>query len=75
MVQSVKRPTLGFDSGHDLTVREFQPRVGLWADSTELARDPLSFSLGPSVVCAHTCSHSLSFKINKHVKKVGQRFA
>ena len=45
MVQSVKRPTLGFDSGHDLTVREFQPRVGLWADSTELARDPLSFSL------------------------------
>ena len=45
VAQSVKHPTPGFSSGPDLTVREFQPRVGLWADSTELARDPLSFSL------------------------------
>ena len=24
-----------FGSGHDLAVREFEPRVGLWADSSE----------------------------------------
>ena len=41
-----KTPTVGapggsvgsasdFGSGHDLTVREFEPRVGLWADSSE----------------------------------------
>ena len=24
-----------FGSGHDLTVREFEPRVGLWADGSE----------------------------------------
>ena len=31
MARSVKRPTLGFSSGHDLTVCEFKPRVGLHA--------------------------------------------
>ena len=24
-----------FSSGHDLAVREFEPRVGLWADGSE----------------------------------------
>ena len=24
-----------FGSGHDLAVREFEPRVGLWADGSE----------------------------------------
>ena len=33
--QWVKHPTLGFGSGHDLTVREFEPRVGLCADRSE----------------------------------------
>ena len=33
--QSVKCPTLGFGSGHDLTVCEFKPRVELCADSVE----------------------------------------
>ena len=28
MAQSVKRPTLDFGSGHDLTVCEFEPRIG-----------------------------------------------
>ena len=37
MAQSVERPTLGFGSGHDLTVRGFKPRVGLCADSMEPA--------------------------------------
>ena len=30
---SVKRQTPDFSSGRDLTVREFEPRVGLCADS------------------------------------------
>ena len=54
MAQSVKRQTLDFGSGHDLTVREFEPCMGLCADSVEPAWDSLSpFSL------------SLSLKINK----------
>ena len=28
MAQSVKRPTLDFSSGHDLMVRDFEPRLG-----------------------------------------------
>ena len=39
---SVKRPTLDFGSGHDLTVRGFEPCIGLCTDSTEAAWDSLS---------------------------------
>ena len=35
MPQSVKHPTLGSSSGHDLTVCEFESLVGLCADSSE----------------------------------------
>ena len=54
-VQSAKRPTLGFGSGHDLTVREFKPHIGLCADSAESAWDSLSPPL----------PHLLPTKINK----------
>ena len=37
MVQPVKHPTLGFGSGHDLEVHEFEPRAGLCTDSVESA--------------------------------------
>ena len=37
VAQSVERLTLDFGSGHDLTVREFEPRFGLCADSAEPA--------------------------------------
>ena len=40
--QSVKHPTLGFSSGHDLTVHEFKPCTGLCADSMKPAWDSLS---------------------------------
>ena len=40
--QSVKHPTLGFSSGHDLTVVEFEPRIGLCAGGAEPAWDSLS---------------------------------
>ena len=38
----VKRPTLDFGSGRDLTFLEFQPRVGLCTDSTDPSWDFLS---------------------------------
>ena len=51
VAQSVKRPTLDFGSGHDLTVREIQPRVGLCADSVKAAWDSLSLSLSAPSHC------------------------
>ena len=44
MAQSVKHLTLDFDSGHDPTVRETEPHVGLCADCAEPASDSLSAS-------------------------------
>ena len=43
VAQSVKRLTLGFGSGHDLTVREFEPH-----DSVEPDWDSLSLPLSPA---------------------------
>ena len=37
MAQLVKHLTLNFGSGHDLTVCEMEPRIGLCADSAEAA--------------------------------------
>ena len=58
MAQSVKSPTLGFGSGHDLTACEFEPRVGLRADSTEPAWDSLCLPLSAPLLL--TLSLSLS---------------
>ena len=62
--QSVK---CDFSSGHDLTVREFKPHMGLSALSTEPTSDPpLSLPLPPT----HRLSLSLSLsKINTHFLK------
>ena len=43
--QSVKCLTLGFGSGHDLRVCEFEPCIRLHDDSVEPAWDSLSPSL------------------------------
>ena len=56
MAQSVKRPTLGFGPGHGPTVHEFEPQVGLCADSVEPAWD----SLSPSLSLPRPCSSPLS---------------
>ena len=56
MVQLVKQPTLGFSSGHDLTVHGFEPHVGIFTDGVELAWDLIS--LFPSL----SLSLSLSLK-------------
>ena len=53
MAQSVKCPILDFGSGHDLTVHELEPPVGLWADSAEPAWDSVSAS--PLLTCG--CEH------------------
>ena len=45
MAQLVKCAALDFSSGHDLTVNELEPHVGLCADSVELAWNSLSPSL------------------------------
>ena len=44
MSQGVKRPTLGFGSGHDLTAREFEPHVRLHSVQSLLG-DSLSLPL------------------------------
>ena len=45
VAQSLKRPTLDFSSGHDLTVHEFKLCIGLSAVGAEPALAPLSPSL------------------------------
>ena len=57
----VKRLPLDFESGRDLTVHEFRPRVGVCIDSMEPAWDSLSASL----LLMDARSLSLSLKINK----------
>ena len=47
MAQLVKRLTLNFRSGLDLTVREFKPPIGLCADNVGPARDSVSLSAPP----------------------------
>ena len=61
VAQLVERPTLD-GSGHDLTVREFKPRVGLCADMRSLLG---ILSLSPSL-CPFPLILSLSLKISKH---------
>ena len=58
MAQSVKCPTLGFGSGHDLTVCEFEPHVMPRAYTAEPAWD--SLSLPPSLPLPTFSSLSLS---------------
>ena len=59
MAQSVKHPILGFGSGRDLTVREFEPHLGLCADAC------LGFSLSLPLSTPPLLAHSLSLRINK----------
>ena len=63
VAQSVKHPSLDLSSGHDLMVREFEPRIRLCADSAEPAWDSLTPSL--SAPSPHALSLSVSLKINK----------
>ena len=48
VAQLVEHPTLDFGSGHDLTVREFEPNIRLCAYRTEPAWDSLSLCPSPA---------------------------
>ena len=58
MAQSVKRLSLDFGSGHDLTAREFEPHIGLCTDSTEPAWGSLSPSLSAPSLLARALSQN-----------------
>ena len=53
---SVRGPTLGFGSGHDLMVRGVEPRIRLGAAGGEPAWESLSLPLGPSLTHAVSLS-------------------
>ena len=63
-LSQLKCLTLDFGSGHDLTVRVLEPRIGLHADNVELVWDSVSLSLCPSPVAL-----CISIKINENLKK------
>ena len=73
MVQLVKCPILDFGSGHDLTVLEFKPCIGLCIDSAEPAWDSLSHSPCPSPACALSASLKINNKHEKKTQKMGQQ--
>ena len=62
MAQSVRPPTLDLGSDRDLTVREFEPPIGLCVEGASLLGilSLLLFLPHPSL-----CVHTLSLKINK----------
>ena len=61
VAQSVKRPTLDFGSGHDLTVCGIiEPGVELCANSAEPAWDSLSPPLSLPLPSWHACTLTLS---------------
>ena len=73
VAQSVKPPTPGFSSGHDLTVDGIKPHIRFCTESIEPVWDSLSLSLSfsapPRLACALSCSLSFSLKINKYFLK------
>ena len=59
VAQSVKRLTLDFGSGHDVTVCGFKPRVGLCAEDGACLGFSLSLSLSLSLCAPPPLTHSL----------------
>ena len=64
MAQSVKRPTLDFDSGRDLTVHGIEPCIRLCAESKEPAWDSVSARSVSVSACVLARSLSLSLSQN-----------
>ena len=58
MARLVKPHSLDFSSGHILMVREFEPHVGLCADSTESAGGSVSPSLSAPPLFTHSLSQN-----------------
>ena len=71
MAQSVKHLALDFNLGHDLTVCEFKPHVGLCTGSVDPAWDSLSPSLSdPSLLEPSLLSLKTNKQTNKQLKKL-----
>ena len=71
MAQSVKLPTLGFDSSRDPTVCKFELLIGLCADSVEPAWASLSPYLSLRFPCSCCLPLSLSLCQNKEINVRG----
>ena len=70
MAQSVKHSSLDFGSGLDLTVCDFEPRIGLHANSAlGILSLSLSLSLCPSPICGYSLSQNKSINFKKEKKK------
>ena len=65
MVSQLSILSLDLGSGHDVTVDEFKPHIGLCIGGAESAWDSLPLPR----LCVHACSLSLSPKINKLKEK------
>ena len=66
------RLSVRLQPGHDLTVREFEPRIRLWADGSEPGacfRFCVSLSLCPSPVHALSLSVPKKINVEKKIKK------
>ena len=66
MAQSGERQTLDYGSGRALTVREFEPCIGLCADLVEPAWDSLSSSLSALPPAPRLCTHAYSLSLLKN---------
>ena len=64
MAPSVGWPTLGFGSGHELVVPEFEPHIDLHADSVEPAWDSLSLPVSLPFLLSFSFSLSLSLSLS-----------
>ena len=62
VAQSFKHPTFDFSSGHDLTVWEIEPHVGLCADNTGTAWDSFFPNLSAPSPPVRAYTHSFSQK-------------
>ena len=67
--QWVKRPTLDFGSGHDVTVGGFEPRVRPCAGGLEPAWDSVSLSLSLSAPPPLAHARSLTLPETNKLKK------
>ena len=73
MAQSVRHLTLDFSSGHDLTVCEFTPLIGLLLTARSLLGIlslPLSLSAPPPLVISFSLTHKIN-QLRKNESKSG----
>ena len=67
MAQLVEYLTFDLGLGHDLTVHEIEPCVGLCVDSMEPAWDSLSLSFCPSPAHSHSKKLTVYYFLNVYL--------